>query len=92
MATKITRTVTTTIAKALAVNPETADTTVIEVCLAGVFKDDKKLMKAVKKAAENETCAIVAIKEVNTVEDLYGMDEETFIAHAVKLPPRKKNV
>ena len=92
MATKITRTVTTTIAKALVVNPETADTNVVEVSIAGVFKEDKKLLKAVRKAVETPVCAVVAIKEVTTVEELYGMDEETFIAHAHKLPPRKKNV
>lgn len=91
MATKITRTVTTTIAKALVVNPETAETSVVEVALAGVFKDDKKLMKAVRKAAETATCTVVAIKETHTIEELYGMDEETFVAHAIKLPPRKKN-
>lgn len=91
MATKITRTVTTTIAKALVVNPETANTDVVEVSIPGVFKEDKKLFKAVRKALEAPDCAVVAIKEVTTVEDLYGMDEETFIAHAVKLPPRKKN-
>ena len=92
MATKITRTVTTTIAKALVVNPETAETNVVEVSIAGVFKEDKKLLKAVRKAVETPVCAVVAIKEVTTVEELYGMDEETFVAHAVKLPPRKKNV
>lgn len=91
MATKITRTVTTTIAKALVVNPETANTEVVEARIAGVFNDDKKLMKAVKKAIETENCTVVAIKGVDTLEELYGMDEETFMAHAVKLPPRKKN-
>lgn len=91
MATKITRTVTTTIAKALVVNPENANTDTVEVRLAGVFKEDKKLMKAVRKAIETDNCAVVAIKGVDTVEELYGMDEETFVAHAVKLPPRKKN-
>lgn len=91
MATKITRTVTTTIAKALVANPETAKTDVVEVRLAGVFNDDKKLMKALKKAIETENCTVVAIKGVDTIEELYGMDEDTFVLHAVKLPPRKKN-
>lgn len=91
MATKITRTVTTTIANALVVDPKTANTSFVDVTIVGVFTDEKKLLKAVKKAVETENCTVVAIKGVNTFEELYGMDEETFMTHAVKLPPRKKN-
>lgn len=91
MATKITRTVTKTVATALVVDPKTANTSFVDVTVVGALTDEKKLLKAVKKAIETENCTVVAIKDVNTFEELYGMDEETFMFYATKLPPRKKN-
>ena len=89
MATKlITRTITTTEVNALCLNIETAEPFNKSISIPGVFTNKSKLEKAVSKVINNETEKFVHIVDEHTLQTLYGMSEETFIANAKTLPPR----
>ena len=85
----ITRTVTSTKATVLVVDITTGGTYELNTEVARTYKDNDKLLKAIKSAYETEVEKIVAIKSTEEVETLYGMSEQKFIMFAEKLPPRK---
>lgn len=87
---KVTRTIASTKVVVMCVNTETAVVENYEVTIAGVYSDDKKLMKAVTKEVETETSKPVSIISKEVIETLYGMDEQKFIEMAEVLPPRDK--
>ena len=87
---KVTRTIASTKVVVMCVNTETAVVENYEVTIAGVYSDDKKLMKAVTKEVETETSKPVSIISKEVIETLYGMDEQKFIEMAEVLPPRGK--
>ena len=87
---KVTRTIASTKVVVMCVNTETAVVENYEVTIAGVYSDDKKLMKAVTKEVETETSKPVSIISKEVIETLYGMDEQKFIEMAEVLPPRAK--
>lgn len=57
--------------------------------IGGVYKDEKKLIKAVKSLMDDETHKLVAIVSATVKDCLYGMPEPVFIASATILPDRK---
>lgn len=87
---KVTRTIASTKVVVMCVNTETAVVENYEVTIAGVYSDDKKLMKAVTKVVETETLKPVSVVSTEVIETLYGMDEQKFIEMAEVLPPRGK--
>lgn len=87
---KVTRTISTTKVVVMCVNTETAVVENYEVTIAGVYTDDKKLMKAVTKEVETEVLKPVTVVSTEVIETLYGMDEQKFIEMAEVLPPRDK--
>lgn len=87
---KVTRTISSTKVVVMCVNTETAVVENYEVTIAGVYSDDKKLMKAVTKKVETETLKPVSVVSTEVIETLYGMDEQKFIEMAEVLPPRDK--
>ena len=87
---KVTRTISSTKVVVMCVNTETAVVENYEVTVAGVYTDDKKLMKAVTKVVETETLKPVTVVSTEVIETLYGMDEQKFIELAEVLPPRDK--
>ena len=87
---KVTRTIASTKVVVMCVNTETAVVENYEVTIAGVYSDDKKLMKAVTKVVETETLKPVSVVSTEVIETLYGMDEKKFIEMAEVLPPRDK--
>jgi hypothetical protein len=87
---KVTRTITSTKVVVMCVNTETAVVENYEVTIAGVYSDDKKLMKAVTKEVETETSKPVSIISKEVIDTLYGMNEQKFIEMAEVLPPRDK--
>nr|DAX13218.1 MAG TPA: hypothetical protein [Caudoviricetes sp.] len=87
---KVTRTIASTKVVVMCVNTETAVVENYEVTIAGVYSDDKKLMKAVTKVVETETLKPVSVVSTEVIETLYGMDEQKFIEMAEVLPPRDK--
>lgn len=87
---KVTRTISSTKVIVMCVDTETAKVDNYEVEIAGVYSDDKKLMKAVTNVVETETLKPVSIISKEVVETLYGMDEQKFMEMAEVLPPRDK--
>lgn len=87
---KVTRTISATKVVVMCVNTETAVVENYEVTIAGVYTDEKKLMKAVTKEVETETLKPVSVVSSEVIETLYGMDEQKFIEMAEVLPPRDK--
>ena len=87
---KVTRTISSTKVIVMCVDTQTAVVDNHEVTIAGVYSDEKKLMKAVSKEVETATLKPVSIVSKEVVETLYGMDEQKFIEMAEVLPPRDK--
>lgn len=84
---QVTRTMRTTSVNVLCVNPTTRQTYEKTVELAGVYKDEKKLKKALD-AVDTETEKIVSVLGTTIQEQLYGMSEADFLANAQPLAPR----
>lgn len=87
---KVTRTISSTKVIVMCVDTETAKVNNYEMEIAGVYSDEKKLMKAVTKEVETVTLKPVSIVSKEVVETLYGMDEQKFMEMAEVLPPRDK--
>lgn len=83
----ITRTIMSTRATVLCLNVETAEPTTEVFELARTYKDEDKLMKALRLQYENETTKLVHIAGITEVEKLYGMSETDFMLNAVELDP-----
>ena len=83
----ITRTIMSTRATVLCLNVETAEPTTEVFELARTYKDEDKLMKALKAQYENESTKLVHITDITEVEKLYGMSETDFMLNAVELDP-----
>ena len=83
----VTRTIILTLATALCVNPQTAETFEQVFALTGRFTDKDKVLKRVSKQYSTDECTIVAIRSLKEVNELYGMDEEVFIKGAKILDP-----
>jgi hypothetical protein len=87
---KVTRTIASTKVVVMCVDTQTAVVENYEVTIAGVYSDDKKLMKAVTKEVETAALKPVSVVSTEVIETLYGMDEQKFVEMAEVLPPRDK--
>ena len=85
---QVTRTCITTIAKILAVNLDTKETSFVEMTLPREYKDDDALLKMAAKLNTNKRLKLVAVDDTHTEKKLYGMSEAEFLKHAKVLPPR----
>ena len=83
----VTRTIISTKALALCVNPQTADTFEKVFMLSGWIDDKAKALKKLSKYHNTDDCTIVAVRGLVKVNELYGMDEADFIAGAKILDP-----
>ena len=86
----VTRTITSTKVTALCVNPQTEETFEKVFTITGKIEDKTKVLKTVTKQFNDETTAIVVVKEFSFIEALYGMSEADFIAGATILDPAKR--
>lgn len=87
----ITRTIKTTTGTAMFVNIETNEVHHVEFGFAGEYsKEDKKLTNKIRDEYEDDVLKFVIVNDVTTHEQLYGMEDEVFIAYAKVLPPRKE--
>jgi hypothetical protein len=87
---QVTRTITTTEVNVLCLELVKVEPFNKDLILAGTFKDQKALMKAVSAQVDNEAQKAVTIVSSKEVETLYGMTEEEFISVAKVLPAREK--
>lgn len=78
----ITRTIKTTRATVLGMDIITAEPENRTVILARTYPNMEKLLAAAKAAAETDTFKVVHVVSSEVVEQLYGMPEQEFIAHA----------
>lgn len=60
------------------------------VTLAGTYKNEDKLMKAVRDVVEVNNIKAVEIVDKKVEDVLYGMSEQDFITNAVKLDPETR--
>ena len=87
----ITRTIKTTTGTAMMVNVETNEVHHVEFGFAGEYsKEDKKLINKIRDEYEDDVLKFVIVNDVTVHEQLYGMEDEVFIAYAKVLPPRKE--
>jgi hypothetical protein len=84
----VTRTMLTTQVNVLCLDTEKVEPFNTDLTLAGTFKDQKGLMKAVSGQIDNDKQKAVKVVSATTVETLYGMTEDDFIKNAKVLPPR----
>lgn len=85
----VTRTIKTSEIFVLLIDTEKLEPYNETVVIPTVYKDEKKLKKAVEELVVTDTVRLVDICNVNIVEKLYGMEEEKFIEDAEVLPDRK---
>lgn len=84
----VTRTVDLTVSEVMCVDVTTAEVSIENLEVSGLYPDNDKLMKQLKKVYEDETHKVVSIQKTEIKEILYGMSEIDFIKNAVILPPR----
>jgi hypothetical protein len=84
----VTRTMLTTKVNVLCLELEKVEPFNKDITLAGTFKVEKSIMKAVSAQVDNEQQKAVKIVKQEVVETLYGMTEDEFIKNAKVLPPR----
>lgn len=86
----VTRTISFTEVTVISMNLETVQPMTEVIKIAGVFDNEKVLLKKLKKRYETDLYKIVAITGTTVIEKLYGMTEEDFIEYAKELPPRSQ--
>lgn len=88
----ITRTIVGTEVTLLALDTVSAEPQNVTYTLSGKFKDRNALLKAVQRKFDTDTLKHVSVVSTSAVNQLYGMDESDFIAHAVKLDDNRKPI
>lgn len=83
----VTRTIESTKVTTLALDVTTSEPQNMTYNLSGVYDNDTKLLKAVQKAFDTDVLKNVHVVSHETIETIYGMDENTFLAQAVVLDP-----
>lgn len=78
----VTRTITATDVTCLCMDISTAEPINKTFSIVGKFAEDEKLLKVVRKMYETDDVKIVAIVDKNVTNELYGMDENEYLAHA----------
>lgn len=87
----VTRTIESTEVNVLCVDVVAGEPFNKDVTVAGTYKDEKSLMKAVEKIVNTDEIKAVHIVRTGTKETLYGMTVDKFIELADVLPPRGTN-
>ena len=85
---QVTRTIQTTKATVLCLDIHDEKPFNKEVILPRTYKDEKHLLKEVKKLIETDELKAVHIISTEVNETLYGMTEQKFIENAEILTPR----
>ena len=78
----VTRTIQTTKVNVMCLDITKAEPFTKEVTLPRTYADTNKLLKAVKELVETDEVKAVHVVSTETVETLYGMTEQDFIANA----------
>lgn len=89
---RVTRTIRTTFVTVLCMDLETEKPYETTIVLPRVYKDEKKLYKAVCQAVDSSKRKAVHIVSSEQQEKLYGMTEEQFLEHAKELKDRNESL
>lgn len=94
MAKMVTRTILLTEVKAMVANLVGKELEEVTYTIPGKITNKDKVMNILRKQYATSSRIPTSVVELTICEKLYGMPEETFIEHAVELPPRasKKEV
>ena len=94
MAKMVTRTILSTEVKAMTANLSENVLEEVTYNIPGKITNKDKAMNILRKQYTTSSRIPTSVVELTISEKLYGMPEETFIEHAVELPPRasKKEV
>ena len=87
----VTRTIESTEVNVLCVNIIDGEPFNKDITVAGTYKDEKALMKAVEKLVNTDEVKAVHVVRTDVKETLYGMTVDKFIELANVLPPRDAN-
>ena len=84
----VTRSIKGTKAQVMVVNIESGETSTQDVTLSTTYKTGEKLFKAIEKVVSvNPSMKAVHVISSTEIESLYGMPEQDFMEHAVRLDP-----
>lgn len=86
----VTRTVTGTEAEVKVVVISKDEITNIKVTVGGVYTDNDKLLKAIKKETETDDLKVLSIVASMKIDKCYGMLESEFIKLAKELDPETR--
>lgn len=88
MAKMVTRTILSTEVKAMVANLVGKELEEVTYVIPGKLTKKDKAMNILRKSYTTSEMIPTAVVDLMICEKLYGMPEETFIEHAVELPPR----
>lgn len=88
MAKMVTRTILSTEVKAVTANLSENVLEEVTYNIPGKITNKDKAMNILRKQYTTSSIIPTSVVELTICEKLYGMPEETFIEHAVELPPR----
>lgn len=83
----VTRTIKATKATFMGLNVSTGESFTKTVIIAKIFKDDAKLLKALKESNDTDEMKVVHVVSQSIVEELRGVPEDKFIRESVRLDP-----
>ena len=86
----VTRSFMTTEVTVMCLNIETAEPSNETITIPKLFKDEKKLLKAVREIIDTDTLKAVSVVNVEQKTKLYGMSIADFTANAVELDPETR--
>ena len=86
----VTRTIIGAEVTVLALNTTTCEPFNVTYVINGNESDEKKLLKTVKKLYDTEEVSNVKVVSITSVNKLYGMWQEDFIANAMELDPNTR--
>ena len=87
---QITRTINVTTATAVCMDITTMENGTRALVITGDVPSQDKVLKDLRKLYDTDTFKVVAIKEMITVEKLYGLSEVDFLKYAVELDPETR--
>lgn len=86
----VTRSVKGTRVTLMALDIETAEPLNITYVVTKHYKNDEVLLKRLKEVHDTDTVKLVAIVAKESVNTLYGMPEDDFMANAIELDPQTR--
>ena len=88
----VTRAIIGTQVKALCFDADKNNCVEVETLIAGVFKNEEKLVKKLHTVLDTDKQTFVKVISATQKSTLYGMSEDKFIKNAVELDPATRRI